>query len=285
MNPAPGSGQFGPNHAAVDAFIARLAGLDDEGLWDLEAAIFRLSRDDGQTGRWVAPDTRWYAEAHGRLLAWYEAGHYAAEAVRPRRDGSVVADLPGESTEITVPGLRQLAPVVAQALVVGDLVTEHNLRSILARWPSELLPIDPAGAAFSQPGTGSMAHEMSPSTSSRRPTIAEAQDRVTEWLRQTAMRAGIALPAGVAGLPVKPCHAPTPPPYGTRTGTWGEAASFIREWAQDGRDWVNIGLHVSPTGEPYFCYEVPDRGSPGEPLEEGCAPSINLHGPARDRDA
>jgi hypothetical protein len=119
----------------------------------------------------------------------------------------------------------------------------------------------------------------------RRATIAEEQARVTLALRQIAERSGIALPAGVDGLSLVPCAAPTPPPYGTRTGTWRQAAVFIQEWAQDGRDWVNIGLHVSPTGEPYLCYEVPDRGSPDEPLDEGSAPSINLNGPVRDRGA
>lgn len=129
-----------------------------------------------------------------------------------------------------------------------------------------------------------MAHELSSSGSYRRPTIAEEQARVTLVLRRIAEQSGIALPAGVEGLSLVPGVAPTPPPYGTRTGTWAEAESFIREWAQDGRDWVNIGLHVSPTGEPYLCYEVPDRDLPDEPLDEGRAPSINLHGPARDRE-
>ena len=82
---------------------------------------------------------------------------------------------------------------------------------------------------------------------------------------------------------VRPCVAPTPPPYGTRRGAWAMAGSFMRAWAHEGRDWVNVGLHVEPTGLPYLCYEVPDRGAPGEPLGGRWGPWINLHGPVFDR--
>jgi hypothetical protein len=98
-----------------------------------------------------------------------------------------------------------------------------------------------------------------------------------------AEEARIALPAGLDGLRIEPCAAPPPTPYGTRTGTWAEAESFLHDWAHDGRSWVNLALRVSPTGVPYLCYEVPDRGDPDKPLAPGDAPDIVLHGPVYDR--
>lgn len=115
------------------------------------------------------------------------------------------------------------------------------------------------------------------------PDIPNEIARASAALARLAGEASIALLGGVAGLHLAPCPAPAPPAYGTVSGTWAEAESFMREWAHEGRYWVNIGLHVARTGEPYLCYEVPDRGAPDSPLEGGFGPSLNLNGPVFDR--
>ncbi len=115
------------------------------------------------------------------------------------------------------------------------------------------------------------------------PDISDEIARASAGLARIAREASIALPGGVAGLPLVPCPAPTPPPYGTRSGAWRDAESFVREWASEGKDWVNIGLRVARNGEPYLCYEVPDRGTPDPPLEGEFGPSLDLNGPVFDR--
>ena len=105
---------------------------------------------------------------------------------------------------------------------------------------------------------------------------------MTDWLEQTAKQAGIALPAGVAGIRVGPADAPTPPPHGTRRGTWAEATGFVQEWAGDGRAWVHIRFHISPSGHPYLSYEVQHRDHLSDPLPEGASPALNLSGPGYD---
>jgi hypothetical protein len=114
------------------------------------------------------------------------------------------------------------------------------------------------------------------------PTIAQEVVRVTEWLQQTVEQAGVGLPTGVVGIHVGPAEAPTPPPYGTRRGTWAEAVSFVNEWAREGRAWVNLGLRISARGEPYLVYEVQHRDYASEPLPDGASPALNLAGPAYD---
>ncbi len=54
---------FGPRHAQVHAFINSLAGLDDDGLWQLEQSVRQPVRS------YPLVDTRALAEASGRLLA------------------------------------------------------------------------------------------------------------------------------------------------------------------------------------------------------------------------
>jgi hypothetical protein len=126
---------------------------------------------------------------------------------------------------------------------------------------------------------------MDQSSTRKRPTIAEERARATEMIRKTAEESNLSLPAGVEGLAFVPEVAPSPPPYGTRIGTWADAETFLREWAAEGRDWVNIGLRVRPNRDLYLAYEVPHRGVPSEPLGSDCSPSINFYGPMWDRTA
>jgi hypothetical protein len=99
-----------------------------------------------------------------------------------------------------------------------------------------------------------------------------------------AKRANIQLVAPLDALDLVPCEPPAAPPYGMRAGTWAEIASFVQDWANDGRRWVNIGLRVDQ-GRAFLCYEVPDRGSPGEPLAPGDLPALNVNGsPFESRD-
>jgi hypothetical protein len=105
--------------------------------------------------------------------------------------------------------------------------------------------------------------------------------RATSELERVAGRWSISLPNGVDGLRLVPCAAPAPPEYGTRIGTWLEAESFLLDWAMAGKSWVNIGLRVDSAGDPFLCYEVPDRGSSSEPTSETW-PSVNINGPLLD---
>ena len=99
-------------------------------------------------------------------------------------------------------------------------------------------------------------------------------------LETMAHEASITMPTGgIKELRLVPCPAPTPPDYGLRIGAWAEVEDFMREWRGQGKDWVNISLLAYPGEPPYLCYEVPDRGEIGLPLDYP-GPSINLHGPA-----
>ncbi len=129
---------FGPLTDRVAAFIEDLQGLNDGALWQLEERIARnvasVPLDSGRAWR-SRPETRELAEATGRLLAWYEAGHYARLAVEPRDDDTVEVDLPGEGTTVSLPNLARLAPLVAQALVVRDQLTTNAFLEAIAGWP------------------------------------------------------------------------------------------------------------------------------------------------------
>lgn len=111
--------------------------------------------------------------------------------------------------------------------------------------------------------------------------IAEA----TSKLRSIAATRGVALPNDASTIPLVPGRAPTPPPYGIRTGTWSDAESFVREWARDGRRWVNIGIWVTTLGNVYFSYVTADRETGGDPNFVGRIPAINVNGPTFERDS
>lgn len=124
------SGHYGPNDEAVEAFLDRLSTTTDARLWALEETV-------GEPPAGV-PDTRALAESSGRLLAWYEAGHYADLAPRLHCDGTLRQEYPGQGLVSSLRRVRMAAVAIAQALVVRDLLRPRDFGLIAVAWPYDL---------------------------------------------------------------------------------------------------------------------------------------------------
>lgn len=122
--------RFGPNGGAVAAFLDRLEALTDAELWGLEETVGAPEAE--------AADTRGLAESSDRLLAWYEAGHYADTGPRLKSDGTLRQEYPGQALVASFGRVRAAAAAVARALVVRDLLRTADFRALVTCWPENV---------------------------------------------------------------------------------------------------------------------------------------------------
>lgn len=130
MGSDPYRPDYGPNHAAVEGFLASVRGMTDAELWSVEESV-------GAPPEHVSA-TRPLAESSDRLLAWYEAAHYAELAPRLHGDGTLRQEYPGQALVSSFRRVKAVAVCVAQALVVRDLLDPTDFARLVEGWPGRL---------------------------------------------------------------------------------------------------------------------------------------------------